>query len=171
MVVLLSTMHVCRTITARVTWNLEIPKGEHTLPKQYVEAGRWDTTEENKNNIKYSRSFHPGADYDFRWVNDGETARQQCTYDERHKLITHGMGAGTPDLRSILPLHLLNDMKPFDRLPLVIYLKRWPPNPGRKGGWVPNPCDLNFDNHALPSVFSHVSLPATTVSRALDALP
>ncbi len=56
----------------------------------------------------FERSYHPGASYAFRShssrvgyfkLRSGKTIRpgQQCTYNNRGKLITDGPGAGTPD--------------------------------------------------------------------------
>jgi hypothetical protein len=84
--------------------------------------------------------YHPGASYSFRShssrvgyfkLRSGKTIRpgQQCTYDNRGKLITDGPGAGTPDAYSseVTPdlavyrspkeeTHTYWDTKPFDAM-------------------------------------------------------
>lgn len=110
--------------------------------------------------------FHPGAVVDFRSAKEGVVilnsrssaqtelptiyAGQQCTYDSRGNLITHGPGAGTPDI--IAPeytypgqglvsreSHTYWDVDTFDPngllfgvsgLPWYEYQETWVPNTG-----------------------------------------
>ena len=98
-----------------------------------------------------SQSFHPGGRYDLRQVSDGPG--QQCIYDEKGLLITHGPGAGTPDIEgpgsgisTNLSDHISEDVDPFNwALELdgnkaainengkyfKLYLSVRPPNPGK----------------------------------------
>lgn len=86
------------------------------------------------------KDYHPGASYSFRShssrvgyfkIRSGKTIRpgQQCTYDNRGKLITNGPGAGTPDAYApeVTPdlaiyrspkeeTHTYWDTKPFDAM-------------------------------------------------------
>jgi hypothetical protein len=86
------------------------------------------------------KDYHPGASYSFRShssrvgyfkLRSGKTIRpgQQCTYDNRGKLITNGPGAGTPDAYApeVTPdlaiyrspkeeTHTYWDTKPFDAM-------------------------------------------------------
>jgi hypothetical protein len=64
-------------------------------------------------NIFLVTPYHPGAYYDLRSKPDKDGHRQQCTYDNKGKLITHGPGAGTADMGSTFGTHYDQDMKPF----------------------------------------------------------
>jgi RHS repeat-associated protein len=61
--------------------------------------------------------FHPGATYDMRTTDKPEYngAGQQCTYDDKGNLITHGPGAGTADKGSASNrgAHMREDVDPF----------------------------------------------------------
>lgn len=103
-----------------------IPQGVAVIRSPiFVESPRAD--------FLFERGYHPGASYAFRShssrvgyfkLRSGKTIRpgQQCTYDNRGKLITDGPGAGTPDAYSpgvTLPFegsHTVWDTKPFDAM-------------------------------------------------------
>lgn len=78
--------------------------GSVVQPAELPEGGGW-----YRELFSDVERFHPGADKDFRRVvgevqlgDTGQTARygQQATYDDDDRLITHGPGAGTPDLQA-----------------------------------------------------------------------
>jgi RHS repeat-associated protein len=51
----------------------------------------------NKSVKVFIANFHPGAKYEIRKSGSGGKGGQQCMYDSKGKLITHGAGAGTAD--------------------------------------------------------------------------
>ena len=94
------------------------------------ETGYWQPVQEA------NEHYHPGAIWEIRWVNLQGANGQQCTYDAEKQLITHGAGAGTPDIVSPsdplkIAQHWWYDVRPFEELPLEVYIERWPPNQGR----------------------------------------
>jgi len=133
------------------------------LTSDFVEAD-WDAYA-----FKYLwTDYHPGAKYDYRQTestleehrlltNPDIVIRpgQQCTYDSDGMLITHGLGAGTPDIFSpagggktgigavIIDTHVAWDVEPFDKMvgdpeteilnkeSLREYHRTWTPNPGK----------------------------------------
>jgi hypothetical protein len=58
--------------------------------------------------------YHPGAYYELRSKPAENGARQQCCYDARGRLITHGPGAGTADKASSFWGHDQEDIGPFE---------------------------------------------------------
>jgi len=99
--------------------------------------------------------YHEGASVCIRSNKLGKNGKsgQQCCYDKDGDLITHGVGAGTPDKTSTSVNnfgpggHQEQDVRPFDVAMLLDgsdypginteeYLKRRPPNNGKK-------CDKN----------------------------
>lgn len=113
--------------------------------------------------------YHKGADECFRsyppiTTREGESG-QQCCYDSSKKLITHGSGAGTPDMEStcdgedtngIMTLryrgvlaHYNKDVKPWDEhggidSGWVWYNQLWKPN--NINGCTMNPVNLKKNN-------------------------
>jgi hypothetical protein len=114
-------------------------------------GGKWNTDADALLNARFSRRYHPGAVWDFRWFGPTPTgtAGQQCIYDENGKLITRGPGAGTPDIHSPAASwlnHRKEDVRPLDRLPVGVYVERWQPNKGLEratAGRARGPCEGN----------------------------
>lgn len=86
-------------------------------------------------------SAHPGATICIRDnVASTSGAGQQCCYDNNYKLITSGLGAGTPDKAHWRPAvrifppdlgpHYYEDVVPFRRCNKCDYLEARPPNNG-----------------------------------------
>lgn len=83
-----------------------------------------------------NQRYHPGATWELREdVSSGPG--QQCTYDDKGKLITGGPGAGTPDISSPGTVsgfvdHWREDVQSFEACKnadmLECYLKHRPPN-------------------------------------------
>jgi hypothetical protein len=97
--------------------------------------GRWD-------DYTVNAGFHPGAVTEYRWtpLDSSIPSGQQCTYDAMGRLITSGLGAGTPDRYSPprlfslrFPPHYMNDVMPWSEIPCDEYLRLWPPNRGNCG--------------------------------------
>ncbi len=106
-----------------------------------------------------SQAFHPGAAACMRSKNRIKNgAGQQCCYDFSGSLITHGPGAGTPDMSAPigfpgLPKHWIQDVVAFNmaifldeyctRFPqyLDMYIELRPPNPGANRAG--QPCTKN----------------------------
>lgn len=112
-----------------------------------------------------SQEYHYGATYEIRWVPDQPNdPGQQCTYDSAKKLITSGIGAGSPDRDSpdicgwgdILTGqgfpdydHYCEDVVPWGKggslvcsessVPCWIYLRDWPANKGKNCPAPANP--------------------------------
>lgn len=92
--------------------------------------------------------FHPGASYCIRSISSPTfSAGQQCCYDPAEKLITGGLGAGTPD--RIEPdgvslesgIHFCVDVLPYLSCSCAAYLSHRPPNNGNEcPANVVNPC-------------------------------
>lgn len=84
---------------------------------------------------------HPGASSSFRSKHPTSAGHgQQCTYDSSGDLITHGAGAGTPDVVSPIvsqPRHFAQDVIPWECLGSSLYNRYWVPNRGI--GCAPNP--------------------------------
>ena len=104
-------------------------------PKDASDAGWGRVNEANPE--------HPGATWEVRWVDPTGTLTQgqQCTYDNKGRLITKPPAAGTPDKvsydddkHSLWDLHYwghaLKDWIPYKILPKNTYFKHWPPNNG-----------------------------------------
>lgn len=72
-----------------------IPFGKKR-PDKSGRVGVWVETADWR---KKGSTYHPGADREARWIADDKGSGQQCTY-KSGKLITAGLGAGTPDLYS-----------------------------------------------------------------------
>lgn len=74
--------------------------------------------------------FHSPAKECWRIWFSGDVAGNQCCFDADDKLITHGSGAGTPDMYNpnFIALHLFADVIPFEFLGWEEYHRR---------GWAP----------------------------------
>ncbi|MDA7952181.1 MAG: hypothetical protein MPJ24_11930, partial [Pirellulaceae bacterium] len=63
-------------------------------------------------------NYHPNAVYEIRTLDKYNGSGQQCTYDKKGKLITHGFDVGTEDKAwpSGLPYsdHSYQDVQPYD---------------------------------------------------------
>jgi len=145
----------------------EIPKGINQ------DGGIWDTESIANTNIQFSKAGHPGAKYDYRWKKNDGKAGQQCTYDKLGNLINAGLGAGTPDIAGPGNLgwnwlnrqhdHYEQDVVPFEKLPVQLYLKRWRANKGKKipeigHRFKDEACESNLTTPAGPRRFSHLPL-------------
>jgi len=92
-----------------------------------------------------NQTYHPGAANCYRSpsLTDEEVAAaglpaelnpgQQCCYDRNGRLITHGAGAGTPDMNGpgglgTLIGHSYLDVETFNLLGWELYTMYWPPN-------------------------------------------
>ena len=117
----------------------------------------------------YTDSYHPGAETEYRTraefvvrysppsniqFSNKLMPGQQCAYDAAGKLITHGVGAGTPDAYSpevtdnfdgliTEDSHTYWDVTPFDAEGMTWqeYQKTWTPNPGKKSNG--EACEIN----------------------------
>lgn len=82
--------------------------------------------------------FHHGAHFETRWIPVGwDEPGQQCTYDEYGRLITSGIGAGSPDMDSPDACeglsgydsdHIEKDVDTWKTIPCIQYLQAWPSN-------------------------------------------
>jgi hypothetical protein len=98
--------------------------------------GRWTICPGTAN-----QTYHYGATTEVRWSpsDDWYNPGQQCTYDKNGKLITGGLAAGSPDKVSPqgcgwnfnttdVAGHWWNDVRTYNNLPAVNYLRDWPAN-------------------------------------------
>ena len=83
------------------------------------------------------QDYHYGAHYELRWSrNNGPlTSGQQCTYTSNGKLITGGLGAGSPDRHGVGGCsidfdHVAEDVDTWEAYSCISYLKLWPANQG-----------------------------------------
>lgn len=113
-----------------------------------------DATDKGWGRVKKANPEHPGATWEVRWVDPlGILLQgQQCTYDDKGRLITEPPAAGTPDMvsfdgdkHSVFSLHFwghtICDWSTYKILfyNRDIYFRHWPPNNG-------NNCPRNFGN-------------------------
>jgi RHS repeat-associated protein len=113
-----------------------------------------DANDKGWGNIARANPEHPGATWEVRWVDPLgiRLQGQQCTYDDKGRLITEPPAAGTPDMvsfdgdkHSVFSLHFwghaINDWSTYKILfyNRDIYFRHWPPNNG-------NNCPRNFGN-------------------------
>ncbi len=125
-------------------WLNDLPECPCTAPTMNDLNDGWA---KDRGNTGY---YHAGATLCFRsyptvHTSEGQSG-QQCCYDENGKLITQGPGAGTPDRAgtclgenehgemvikySGLLLHLLYDVRPFEKEGWEEYNKHWAPSKG-----------------------------------------
>lgn len=107
-------------------------------PCTFSVARRHPDFEFSRLNNLFTSTYHRGATDQVRSKNGhasipGTGHGQQCTYDSRGRLITHGPGAGTPDVWSpnvSFLKHREYDVKTYDLLGSNIYVQYWKPNKG-----------------------------------------
>lgn len=78
----------------------------------------WKAPNVQKDDPRISKKFHPGSAVCYRIWTTGATAGNQCCFDDKDNLITHGPGAGTPDIYNPTDLisHFRFDVVPFNAL-------------------------------------------------------
>lgn len=115
----------------------DCPCSMQDMRDENIKSKKW----EDETSI-LTKNYHPGAKWDIRSAQgyssvSGTSHGQQCCYDPIGELITHGPGAGTPDVwrpEGLISSNTFNhkavDVDAFEALGWAEYTKYWKPNQG-----------------------------------------